>query len=94
MYSIRIAGALFQFDYLVAQGFFYALSQFILAKPVIAWSAARGEWASLRVLLFCLVCMGGGRLLSFYTLTVELVGVGLILVILSLGVLNTFLSTR
>jgi hypothetical protein len=32
-----------------AQGFFYALSQFVVAKPVIAWSAARGEWASLRV---------------------------------------------
>ena len=44
--------------------------------------------------MFCLGCMGSGRLLSFYTLTVELVGVGLIMVILSLGVLNTFLSTR
>ena len=26
-------------------GFVYACSQFVVAKPVIAWSAARGEWA-------------------------------------------------
>ena len=78
----------------LGQGFVYAVSQFVVAKPVIAWSASRGEWASLRVLLSCLVCMASGRLLSFYTLTIELVGVGLIMVILSLGVLNTFLSTR
>jgi hypothetical protein len=61
-------------------GFVYACSQFVVAKPVIAWSAARGEWASLRVLLLCLIGMGAGRLLAFYTHTVELVGVGIIAV--------------
>ena len=45
-------------------GFVYACSQFVVAKPVIAWSAARGEWASLRVLLLCLIGMGVGRLMG------------------------------
>ena len=61
----------------------YAISQFAVAKPVIQWAAARGERAALRVVLLCLAAMGLGRLVSYYTRTVELVGVGLIAVIIA-----------
>ena len=60
----------------------YAISQFAVAKPVIQWAAARGERAALQLVLLCLAAMGLGRLVSYYTRTVEIVGVGLIAVII------------
>ena len=53
-------------------GFFYAVSQFVVAKPVIEWSSSRGEWASLRVLNVCIIGMGIGRLVSYLPRAINL----------------------
>jgi hypothetical protein len=54
----------------------------------------RREEAALRVLQACLLVMGLGRLLAYYSARLEGMGLGLAAVVMALGVLNTWLSTR